>query len=104
MKISVTKDASDKSKCHVKITGQLDTASSFEFSSEIYKVLEKSNINQIIFDFSDVTYISSMCLRIVLELQRKMKENKGFISVKNAKKSVMEVFKITGFDKIIDIS
>ena len=60
------------------------------------------NIENLILDFSNVEYISSLGLRAILELQKRM-ASQGTMKVLNPNSSVMDVFNMTGFSKILTI-
>lgn len=84
----------------VKPVGNIDTITAVEFGESVFDDLDEKI--KLILDFSAVGYISSMGLRILLELQKRMKEQ-GEMVLQNVNESVMEVFKISGFDKILTI-
>jgi anti-sigma B factor antagonist/stage II sporulation protein AA (anti-sigma F factor antagonist) len=98
MKIVVEKGHETK----VSLSGQLDTLSSVEFEKEIKQLLE-STACKIIINGQDLTYISSAGLRILLTLQKGMKNKGGSLCLKNIRKEIMEIFNITGFSSILTI-
>ena len=57
----------------------------------------------LVFDFSDVEYISSAGLRVLLAMQQKMDERAGAMKVLNANEAVMQVFDMAGFFAILDV-
>jgi anti-sigma B factor antagonist len=84
----------------VSVDGKIDVNTAVEFGQEINDDLD--DMLALIIDFSGVTYISSMGLRVILELQKRM-ERQGHMKIKNVQKPVMEVFEMTGFSNILDI-
>lgn len=82
------------------VEGWLDTQSSPELGKEINSL---SDIKNLILDFENLEYISSSGLREVVSAYKKMKENGGEFSIINVSSEVMDVFKLTGFDKRLDI-
>ena len=70
-----------------------------EFGANVNEQLD--GIAELILDFENVTYISSIGLRVILELQKRMNEQ-GKMKVVNVNKTVMDIFKMTGFDKILN--
>ena len=83
----------------ITLDGRLDTNTSPELEKEIPNL---NDINNLIFDFKNLEYISSAGLRIILSLQKKM-NNKGNMIIKNANDDIKEVFDITGFSDILTI-
>lgn len=82
------------------VEGWLDTQSSPELGREI-KAL--ADIEGLILDFAKLEYISSSGLREVVSAYKKMKSENGTFSVIHVNSEVMDVFKLTGFDKKLDI-
>ena len=59
-------------------------------------------INELVFDFTDLEYISSAGLRVILKAQKIM-NGKGGMKVINVNESIMDVFEITGFADFLTI-
>ncbi len=90
----------DGKKLDIKLTGRLDTKS----SPELKEVLEDSldDVEELTFDLSELIYISSSGLRIILSTQKRMNKQ-GPMKVTNVQDIVMEVFESTGFVDILTI-
>ncbi|MBE6499238.1 MAG: STAS domain-containing protein [Methanobrevibacter thaueri] len=85
----------------LNIQGRVDTVTSKDLDNEITQ--ESGNFNSLIMDLSDMEYISSAGLRVLISTQKKMNaENIPFV-IKNANPSVSEIFRMSGFDKILKI-
>ena len=84
----------------LKLEGRLDTAT----APELEKCIEESldQINELVFDFTDLEYISSAGLRVILKAQKIM-NGKGGMKVINVNESIMDVFEITGFADFLTI-
>ena len=54
------------------------------------------------FDFSQLDYLSSAGLRVILAAQKIM-NNQGKMIIKNVNDTIMEVFEVTGFSDILTI-
>lgn len=83
----------------VKVSGRLDTNTSPQLETELETCL--GDVKKLTFDFSDLEYISSAGLRIVLMMHKQMR--KGGFTVRNVSPMVMEVFEITGFTDVLNI-
>lgn len=81
------------------VSGRLDTVSSPELEQKLAGELD--GVTQLILDFSDLEYISSSGLRVLLQAKKGV--NGGKVKVINANSDIMDVFEITGFDQILDI-
>ena len=86
-------------KLTVELLGRLDTLTAPELS----QALESKNPAEMIIDLSQLEYISSAGLRVLLTAQKKVDEREGSLVIKNPNPVVRNVFKITGFDRNIHI-
>ena len=90
----------DGKKLDVKLIGRLDSKT----APELKEVLENNlnDVEEITFDLSELNYISSAGLRIILSTQKTMNKQ-GSMKVTNVQDIVMEVFESTGFVDILTI-
>ena len=56
----------------VMVEGKIDTVTAPDFGTEISDELD--DVKELILDFREVEYVSSLGLRVILELQKKMNE------------------------------
>ena len=84
----------------LKLSGRLDTTT----SPELEQVLKESidGIEDLRMDFSDLEYISSAGLRILLSAQKTMNKQ-GEMSITGVHDTISEIFEITGFSDILTI-
>ena len=83
----------------IALEGELNSATAPELDEVISNSLK--GIQTLIFEFKDLSYISSAGLRILLT-SKKVMDKQGKMIVRNANESVMEIFEITGFANILD--
>lgn len=86
---------------YVKASGKLDIDNSAEFGMKVKDSLD--DVNELILDFSEITYIASIGLRVLLELYQQMSKQ-GSIKLINVQEPVMNILKMTGFNKFLSIS
>ena len=84
----------------VMVEGRLDTTTAPTFEEQILKTIE--NVNNLVLDFSELEYVSSAGLRVILKTQKAM-NTKGSMKIVNVNEMIMEVFEITGFVDILTI-
>lgn len=82
------------------VEGRLDTTTSPELESAIKQ--NADGIDKLELDFSQLDYISSAGLRVLLSAHKVMAAKAG-MTIKNVNKEVFEIFEITGFSDILDI-
>ena len=64
---------------------------------------ELDNFNSLTLDFTDLEYISSAGLRVLIATQKKLKSDNIPFVIKNVNATVSEIFRMSGFDKILKI-
>lgn len=94
------KKAQNGNKLEIALIGRLDTNTSPALENELKTAL--NGIEELVFDFEKLEYISSAGLRIMLSTQKIM-NSQGKMSLKNVGSDIYEVFEITGFSDILTI-
>ena len=84
----------------VALTGRLDTVTAPELESELAAALD--DVENLVIDMTDLEYISSAGLRVLLTAQKTMNQ-KGSMKLINVNETVMEIFDVTGFVDILTI-
>ena len=82
------------------VSGRLDTQTAPELENELDTVL--SGLKDLTFDISNLEYVSSAGLRVILKAQKAMNAQ-GSMKLTGVNDSIMEVFDITGFLDILTI-
>lgn len=90
----------DAEKVTCSFDGRLDTARCLEVEGEICTRLSGIKV-PVIFDMAKVGYVSSAFLRLCLKIAKET--GSGRFSLTGVCPEVKKVFKIAGFDKIINI-
>jgi anti-anti-sigma factor len=84
----------------VKFTGSLDTITSEQAKVELEQILGQDLISAI-FDFSELEYISSAGLRLMLISKANLDGKGAKLSILNSNAQVSDVFKITGLADLL---
>ena len=85
---------------NIALVGRLDTITAPDLDKELKDSL--SGIETLAFDFSQLEYISSAGLRVLLSAQKVMNKQ-GSMTLSNVNDSILEVFEMTGFSDILTI-
>ena len=88
-------------KMEVALEGRMDSATAPEFEKKIFQKLD--GVTELVLDFTDLAYLSSAGLRVLLSRQKKMNAARGSMVVKHVSEITMEVFEATGFDSILTV-
>ena len=92
MSYSVTRD---EERLIVRVGGRLDAQSSPLLADEMRGMLD--DVAEIDFDLSELEYISSAGMRVLLASYKLMQKREGTMRVENAQDSVLETLKMSGF-------
>ena len=84
----------------VALTGRLDTITAPELESSLKEDID--GVTELNFDFTNLEYISSAGLRVLLSAQKIMYKQ-GSMVVKNANDMIKDVFDVTGFSDILKV-
>ena len=82
------------------VSGRLDTQTAPELEKELDNIL--SGLKELTFDMTNLEYVSSAGLRVILKAQKAM-NTQGSMKLTGVNDSIMEVFDITGFLDILTI-
>lgn len=83
------------------LAGELDTAAAVEVE-EILKPLQESNGKDVIIECSELEYIASSGLRILLGILKAAKANGSKVVLRHVNDDIKNVFKLTGFINIFE--
>ena len=97
--MTVTKTKKDN-ELTVALSGRLDTTTAPELEAELRS--EIGGVTLLTFDLTDLEYISSAGLRVLMWAQKTMTKQ-GEMKVCNVNETVEEIFDITGFSEILTI-
>ncbi len=89
--------------CIISVSGRIDTITSKDVEAKLDGAIEVKN-KKIIIDLARVDYISSVGLRVLLSALKKQKQNHGSLTLASLQPFVQNIFKITGLDKVFQIS
>ncbi len=90
----------EETKLTVALKGGLDSRTSPELEYELSPLFR--GVTEFVADFSDVDYISSAGIRVLLKAMQAM-ELRGKMTIKNPNSEVREVLEITGFSDILSV-
>lgn len=93
MTLKVTKDGD---KVTGFLAGRLDTAASQQFAIDMEQLKAEAD-KHIIVDCSELEFISSSGLRLLLALRKDTMAKGGDVTIVNIKPEIKQVFTITGF-------
>ena len=85
---------------NVSLIGEVDSMNANTIETDLLKEIE--GVKNLIFDLSELEYISSAGLRVLLSMQKRMK-TQGSMEVRNTNEEVMQIFKVSGFVRLLNL-
>lgn len=95
----ITKHAEEE-KLTLCLQGRLDTTTAPQLEAELKNSL--TDVRELVFDFTELEYISSAGLRVLLSAQKVM-TRQGSMVVRGVNGDIMDIFEVTGFSDILTI-
>lgn len=89
----------DGSQAYVALAGSLNTNTASELEAALNPIIPQ--VNAIVFDFTNLEYVSSAGLRVLMMTFKRL--GGSGVSIEHASDEVREVFDITGFSALFDI-
>jgi len=93
--MTIEHEKTGKSTVTLSLNGRLDTANAPLLERKIKQW--GNDITELTLDFSELSYISSMGLRVLLQAKKTFREEGRKLIIKNMGDSIREVFEMTGF-------
>ena len=98
--MDIVKNYNDK-ELTIEVGDRIDTVTAPDFENEIND--EMGKFDSLIIDFSNLEYISSAGLRVLIATQKKLKPENIPMTIKNVNDTINEIFRMSGFDKVLKI-
>ena len=88
---------------YVEASGKLDIYNAPNYLDSIKDYLNSRSVKELILEFSKISYVASIGLRVILELYKIMRERDSVLKLRNVNDEVMQAFRFAGFDKFLNI-
>ena len=84
----------------LEITGRIDTTTAPNLETTISELSD--DVKELVFDMSEVEYISSAGIRVLLGAYKKMNSSNGTMRIEKANDMVHDVFEMTGLEYLLN--
>lgn len=101
MKVRIIENTAENAV--IKIEGQLDTLAAHDLPEKLSTIMEDAG-KQITLDFTNLEYIASSGLRVLLMLRKKAKEKGGSVTIVGMSEDILQIFQMVGFDEVFTIN
>ena len=89
---------------YVQVNGEVDMSMCDEWRDAIDKELDHLGLRNIIFDLTDVSFIDSSGLGVILGRYRKLLARSGKVAIIGANDRVYKILQLSGLGKIMEIT
>lgn len=90
----------ENDKTIISIKGEIDSSNVGDFESQLMKAV--AGVSNATLDLAGLEYVSSAGLRVFLKVQ-KMFGSGDALTIINTDEEVMEIFKVTGFFRLLNL-
>ena len=91
----------ENDKITLVLEGRLDTNTAPLLQNALVSAFDE--VRQVMLDFSQLVYVSSAGLRVLLMGQKTAMSKKASMTLSNVSEEIMEVFEMTGFSDMLTI-
>lgn len=89
-------------KVILRLAGRLDAASFSVLEKRLNSLIGQGH-KKVLMDFSELTYLSSAGMRLLLSFTKKLKAEGGSLVIFQVVKEIMEIIQMAGFERILQI-
>jgi len=93
----------EKDKLYVKIDGELDLSVASNFRSELDRNLDIKQARHLILDFSNVDFIDSSGLGVILGRYKRLAEVGGSVQICGVNDQIGKILELSGLSRIMEI-
>jgi anti-sigma B factor antagonist len=86
----------------LELSGRLDTRTSPDLETRVLEILDAGH-RRLLMDFSDLDYINSTGLRILVMAFQRLSQEGGQLAVCGVKDYIFEIFDISGYNKLFPL-
>ncbi len=86
----------------VSFTGRFDAITSDDIERELLNCIDRGE-KKLLLDFSNVNYISSAGMRVLLAVAKKLRSVSGKLVLCSINSRVQDVLKMSGFEQVMDL-
>ena len=92
----------NEGKTVLAISGRLDTVTAPQLQGALLP--EFDSVKEIELDFTELAYVSSAGLRVLLTAEKTAKAKGGSMTLTHVSTDIAEIFKMTGFEDFLHIA
>ena len=86
---------------YIQMSGEIDHHSTVGLRVEVDRAFERSGCRDIVFDFSEVTFMDSSGIGLVIGRYKNAQERGGSVAIAGMRPEMARIYQISGLAKII---
>lgn len=87
----------------VELSGELDHHSAQEVRVKVDDRLDRFDVKKLIFDFSEVTFMDSSGIGVIIGRYKKLSIRSGVVAIANIPNAIKRIFDLSGIFKVIKV-
>ncbi len=87
----------------IAVSGSVNTNTAPQFEKAVEEAFSAGDVTSVTFDFSNLDYISSAGLRVLMVAYKRVMAAGGELAIEGSSDEVMEVFEITGIADLLNL-
>ena len=101
--LKITRETPDKNLTVLRLQGEFENFSVLNAKEELFRHLREAKGPEVMIDFSEISYIDSSGISVLLDMAKLALERKLRFGVLNAAENVKRVLVMTKVDKLLKI-
>ncbi|MCR6545828.1 anti-sigma F factor antagonist [Dehalobacterium formicoaceticum] len=95
---------SERDRLYVKIHGEIDLSVAADLRQDLDQNLDKKQARHLILDFTEVSFIDSSGLGVILGRYKRLTEIGGTVQICGVNDQIEKILELSGFGRIMKIS
>jgi anti-anti-sigma factor len=103
MNFTSTYTIRDDGICIITPKGRLNAVNVPDMKKEVSELFEKKHIKDIIIDMSQIDFIDSSGLSLMISFLKRARESEGFFRIAAISSDTVKIFKLTLLDRVFEM-
>ncbi len=87
----------------IEIKGNFDLTNSHDIKEKLNHLLSENSISDIILDLTNLKFVDSSAIGVIVKLALKLKESQGRIVIVNTSQNIKKLFTMSNLNSIVNI-
>jgi anti-sigma B factor antagonist len=93
----------DEGTIVVRLTGEIDTSTAPVFEAELQALIFTGAPRELVLDFGGVEFMDSSGIRVIIDTQRRLREQDAVLVIESASPITRQVLEVTGLTSHLEL-